>query len=241
MNMNQAISNVFKNFATFEGRARRSEYWYFMLFLWLVNFVVSVMYGAVDYYTVSAILSLWNLAMLIPSMAVCWRRLHDTGRSGVYWLFNLIPVAGQIILIIWCTEDSQPGDNIYGRNPKGYHNNNVNRYVNNVNPVVNTHLAVRCLSGPLQGQVYPISQQGLLFGTDVSCALRLPSNTPGISRQHCAIRWQQGVPVLVDLNSSYGTCMANGKRLPPNFPERISAGTRFYLGGWGVLFEIVNL
>lgn len=235
MNMGQAISACFTKYAAFEGRARRSEFWYFMLFIWLVSIGLAVTVVGVF------ILPLWYLAVLIPNLAVIWRRLHDTGRSGA-WALLMLTFVGTIIVIVWCCEDSQPGDNMYGPNPKAYMPRNQG-YGPAVTPMApnNSYIAVQCVSGPLQGQTYHITQQGITFGTDVGCTVRLPEGTPGVSRRHCAIRWQQGVPVLVDLGSTYGTCMADGKRLPANYPERIAAGTRFYIGGWGVLFQVVNL
>ena len=95
-----------------------------------------------------------------------------------------------------------------------------------------------CLSGPLRGQVYPVVQGGLLIGRDASCAVRLPDGTPGVSRQHCAVRWQQGVPVLVDLGSTHGTFLGSGQRLPPQYPVEIAAGSRFYLADNNCLFQV---
>ena len=99
-------------------------------------------------------------------------------------------------------------------------------------------LTVICLSGPMRGQIYPIGQDGLKFGRDNSCAVRFPDGTTGISREHCAIRYQQGVAVLVDLNSTYGTYLGNGQKLPPQLPTEIAAGSRFYLGSTGCLFQV---
>ena len=62
---------------------------------------------------------LYSLAVLIPGFAVLFRRLHDTGRSGWWWLLAFIPIIGWIVLIVFCCLDSQPGDNQYGPNPKG--------------------------------------------------------------------------------------------------------------------------
>ncbi len=99
-------------------------------------------------------------------------------------------------------------------------------------------LELVCLSGPLKGQSYPIRQSGLMFGRDSDCAVRFSSEVGGISRHHCALRWQQGVPVLVDLGSAYGTFLGDGTRLPPNYPTTIGPGTRFYLASPAVLFQI---
>ena len=99
-------------------------------------------------------------------------------------------------------------------------------------------LNINCVAGPLVGQVYPIGQEGLLIGRSPSCGLHLPENTPGISREHCAIRFQQGVPVLIDLNSSYGTFQGDGSRLPPQYPVQLAPGSRFYLGSPSCMFQV---
>ncbi|MBE1442392.1 DUF805 domain-containing protein [Paenibacillus sp. OAS669] len=108
---------VIKNYAGFEGRARRQEYWMFVLF----NVIISVVLSLLSYITsLFSILSmLYALAILVPSIAVGARRLHDTGRSGWMLLIGLIPIIGSIILIVFMCQDSQAGDNQYGPNPKG--------------------------------------------------------------------------------------------------------------------------
>lgn len=99
-------------------------------------------------------------------------------------------------------------------------------------------LYVTALSGPLRGQSYPVGPDGLLFGCDPSCAVRFPAGTPGVSHQHCCIRFQQGVPTLTDLNSTYGTFMGDGRKLPPSYPAQLAAGSRFYLGDTRCLFQL---
>jgi uncharacterized membrane protein YhaH (DUF805 family) len=104
-------------YADFSGRARRSEYWYFFLFYLLIYFgliIASTMLGRIG-----AILTLvFLLAMLIPSLSVGVRRLHDTDRSGWWLLISLIPLVGAIILIVFAVQDSDPGENRFGSNPK---------------------------------------------------------------------------------------------------------------------------
>lgn len=109
--------DIFKfKFAQFNGRARRSEYWYFVLF----NLIVSLGLGMVDVFTGLGFLSgLYGLIAIIPSIAVGVRRLHDTGKSGLWLLVALIPFIGWIILIYFMVQDSLPFDNQYGPNPKG--------------------------------------------------------------------------------------------------------------------------
>ena len=85
MNFGEAIKSVFSKYATFSGRARRSEFWYFMLF----NFLVSLVLSLIPY--LSILSSLWALAVLIPTLAVTVRRFHDIGKSGWKYLYFLIP------------------------------------------------------------------------------------------------------------------------------------------------------
>ena len=118
MGFGEAIQSVFSKYATFDGRARRSEYWYFTLFQVLVS-VVLIALSATGLLIFSAIQLAFILATLIPNLAVFWRRMHDIGRSGAYYFFNLIPFVGLIILLVWECQDSQPGANQYGPNPKG--------------------------------------------------------------------------------------------------------------------------
>ena len=112
-----------KKYAVFQGRAQRKEYWYYILFFVLFAIVVSLVenaLGLADPETGSGPLSLvYSLALLVPSIAVAVRRLHDTGRSGWWILIGLIPVVGAIVLIVFYVFDSEPGDNQYGPNPKG--------------------------------------------------------------------------------------------------------------------------
>lgn len=102
----------------------------------------------------------------------------------------------------------------------------------------NVSVNITCLSGPLKGRIYHVSLNGLMFGRDNDCNVRFPNESPGISRHHCCIRMEQGVPVLVDLNSTYGTFLGNGRQLPPNNPVRITQGSRFYLANTGYLFQV---
>ena len=123
MTFTEAIQSVFSKYATFDGRARRSEYWYFVLFTMLVNVVLNVgttLTGGSHFsWVFTGASGLFSLATLIPSLAVAWRRMHDIGKSGVWNLLVLIPLVGSIILLIWHCTDSQPGENMYGPNPKG--------------------------------------------------------------------------------------------------------------------------
>lgn len=103
---------VFKKYATFEGRARREEFWYFLLFNFLIGLVLAIISAAV-------LSPLYSLATLVPSLALGARRLHDTNRSGWWQLIGLIPLIGFIVLIVFFVQDSEKGSNRFGCNPKG--------------------------------------------------------------------------------------------------------------------------
>ena len=99
---------VLQNYATFSGRARRSEYWFFVLFNLIISFVFGFVCGLMQ---VPQLAIIYTLAVLIPSIAVAVRRMHDVGKSG--W-FLLIPIYN---LILACT-DGVKGENEYGGDPK---------------------------------------------------------------------------------------------------------------------------
>ena len=113
---------VLKKYAVFSGRARRKEYWMFVLFnliFYCVLFFIEKIAGITpisNYYSILA--TIYSLAVLIPSLAVTVRRLHDTNRSGLWLLNALVPFVGPIILLVFLAADSQPGENQYGPNPK---------------------------------------------------------------------------------------------------------------------------
>lgn len=102
--------NAFKNYANFQGRATRQQYWMFILFYLIIYVVLSIVDGILGIPLLSAIFS---LVLLVPSIAYAARRLHDTGRSGWWQLIALIPIIGAIVLIVFLVLPSTP-DNKYG-------------------------------------------------------------------------------------------------------------------------------
>lgn len=136
--MNEYLNVIRNNYANFQGRARRREYWMFTL----INTVILILLqipvqgaalamaaqsetegsatpGFVGITLVFAILlMIYALAVLVPSIAVTVRRLHDSGKSGWWYLLNLIPF-GSLVVLVFCLLDSEPGTNKWGRNPKG--------------------------------------------------------------------------------------------------------------------------
>ena len=105
----EAMKLFFARYADFKGRSRRSEYWWAVLGIGILGSVIGEVLPDLAW--------IWTLAVLIPGLALCVRRLHDTGRSGWYYLFILLPVVGQILLLIWFCGDST-GTNRWGPNPK---------------------------------------------------------------------------------------------------------------------------
>ncbi len=108
---------VLKNYAGFSGRARRTEYWMFTLFNLIAYVVLEVLAKSVS--SVFTILYLlYALAVIIPSLAVAFRRLHDIGKSAAWIWIALIPIVGGIWLLVLTCQPGQPGPNQYGPDPK---------------------------------------------------------------------------------------------------------------------------
>jgi len=122
MSFGAAIQSFFKNYANFKGRARRSEFWYSLLFVGVVGFVLGlVMPGTPTMLPdgsmiagVGLLASLWQLAVLVPGLAVAWRRLHDVDKGGPYYFMVLIPIVGAILLLVQFAKEGTPGANRFG-------------------------------------------------------------------------------------------------------------------------------
>jgi len=113
---------VLKNYANFSGRARRTEYWMFTLF----NFLISLPLYGIDFFLISQgilplpiLILIYTLAIIIPSFAVLVRRLHDTDRVGWWFFISFVPLVGGLILLYFMLQDSTIGNNQFGENPKG--------------------------------------------------------------------------------------------------------------------------
>ena len=114
--MVQEYVNVLKNYANFSGRARRREFWMF----YLANVIIGIVLGVLAVIPIigNLLSTVYGLAVLIPSLAVAIRRLHDIGKSGWWCLFGLIPLVGGILLLIWACTDSKAEPNQWGASPK---------------------------------------------------------------------------------------------------------------------------
>jgi len=106
-----------KHYVDFNGRAPRAEFWYFVLFYFIIALVVGGVGHAIGFDKLG---SLYSLLGLRPAFAVPVRRLQDIGKSGWFVLVGLIPLVGVLILIYFYVQDSQPGENQYGANPKDH-------------------------------------------------------------------------------------------------------------------------
>ena len=112
---------VLKKYVVFDGRAHRTEFWMFTLISVVISIVLALIDVAIGTYGAGGgvLQGIYGLAVLLPSLAVGARRLHDIGRSGWWLLLGLIPLVGIIILIVWWAQESDAGSNEYGPNPWG--------------------------------------------------------------------------------------------------------------------------
>ena len=122
MNISEAIRTCFSKYATFSGRARRSELWYFILFTILGSLAIGILESLAFGWSLlgpGGLSSLFDLAVLLPSISVAVRRLHDLEKSGWWWWLWLIPIVGWIILVIWYSTKGTLGGNRFGPDPFG--------------------------------------------------------------------------------------------------------------------------
>lgn len=106
--------DAFKQYATFTGRATRTQYWMFVLIYLIIAIVLGVIDGLLG---IGVLGPIFGLVMLIPSISITARRLHDTGRTGWWQLIYFVPLIGLIVMIIFLVQDSD-ANNEYGANPK---------------------------------------------------------------------------------------------------------------------------
>ena len=119
--MEKAIECLTKNYANFSGRASRSEYWYFALFVFIGIVLLMIIDSVTGFYDSKANIGLFStifkLAIFIPQLAVSVRRLHDVDKSGWWWFIALIPIIGIIwLLVLYCTKGTE-GENRFGSDP----------------------------------------------------------------------------------------------------------------------------
>ena len=114
-----AIAICLSRYVQFSGRAPRSEYWYFVLFTIIISVTANIIDAIIFGLGYSILSPIASLGLFLPGLAVLVRRLHDTDRSGWWWLLALVPIIGIIIVLVWiCTRGTQ-GPNRYGPDPLG--------------------------------------------------------------------------------------------------------------------------
>jgi uncharacterized membrane protein YhaH (DUF805 family) len=114
--MNWFIDPIKNHYVDFEGRVARKPFWLFILIYIVISSILSTIGKA---YSAEVLSWVFDLALLLPSLAITTRRLHDTSRSGWWQLLWVIPVIGWIVLIVFLAQDSTPADNAYGATVKG--------------------------------------------------------------------------------------------------------------------------
>ena len=124
MNMQTAVKTVLGKYATFSGRAPRSEFWWFTLAVIILSIIVSIIDGAVvapmlgfEAFAEEAgepLRVIESLALLLPSLAVAVRRLHDIDRSGWWYLIIIVPIIGPLVLLYWYIQPGTDGSNQFG-------------------------------------------------------------------------------------------------------------------------------
>lgn len=119
MGFGQSISTCLRKYAVFDGRARRSEYWWY----WLACAILYLVFGVLDGILfpgneIGVLSTILTLGLLLPSLGAMIRRLHDTDRSAWWVLIGLIPLVGMIVLLVFMALDGTKGANRFGDDPK---------------------------------------------------------------------------------------------------------------------------
>ena len=113
MTLPQAVASAFRQYVGFSGRARRSEFWFFTLFEVIAVLLAVGVDAALGFMIAYPVVV---LALLLPALAVSVRRLHDTDRSGWWYLLSFVPLAGLVLIVFWCQDSG--ADNRFGPSPK---------------------------------------------------------------------------------------------------------------------------
>ena len=278
MGFKEAVASVFRKYAEFQGRARRSEYWYFCLFNFLIYSLSSVVYiiilaagvsggssgSLIAAFSGGSVLTIlygiYSLAIIIPSLAVACRRLHDIGRAGSYLLFAFIPIVGFIFLLIWFLQEGDPGTNRYGPDPKtadSFYADHLkqlhaDKHYDNAQPVRRDNIPgppeqyggspsfyLEGAAGFYRGKHIPI-RGTVIAGRDPGCTVSFPRDSHGVSHRHCRFQVNGSSVVVTDLGSSYGTFINGRNKLKPNASVALSPGDSIGLGSQKQCFRLMQ-
>ena len=212
---------VWRQYADFSGRARRTEYWMFCLFNMLIMLLLYILFiigiSLESYALEMAIIFLYciyALATIIPNLAVSVRRLHDVGKGGGWIFISLIPFIGGIWLLILMCTDSQQGVNKWGENPKTDSGDNYYRPIYNDN---DNQTRPDLYSGTYEQKSTAYSKPTRQISTKItvgrnhSCDIIVDERYEDVSRNHITIS-KDGANIVLEDNSSFGTYI-NGQRV----------------------------
>ena len=253
----EAIKRFFSNYVNFTDRARRSEFWWVVLFNLLINMAIGAFAPAMS--------GLFSLAIFLPSIAVGVRRLHDVGKSGWWYLLVLVPF-GALVLLVWFCMDSK-GDNVWGPNPKVVSAwqpvtpdpPEVFAPVQPVTPVRSIEpvkavvapvaeatvpqaeakgVTLYLYSGPMAGTCFKIpAGSAKVLGRNPAKSDLLLKQYETVSGAHCRIACCGDYITVTDLNSTNGTYV-NGVRLTPNQAVSAQNGANIYLANSACAFQV---
>jgi uncharacterized membrane protein YhaH (DUF805 family) len=209
MNPITAIGSAFSQYANFNGRARRSEYWWFAAFVFICELCLTF---------VPILFFIFVLAILFPYLAVSVRRLHDINRSGWWLLISFIPLVG-LVLFVFMLLPSEKMANEYGPNPDT--NFRQPEPASGIKAIFNVENG---LSGP---SFLPITRETVTLGNSDAADIKLENQY--VSRRHLQVRQNVDVFYLSDLDSTNGTYLNNNK-LAPHEEHVIRDGDRVVLG-----------
>ena len=209
MNPIAAIGSAFSQYANFNGRARRSEYWWFAAFIFICELCLMF---------IPILFVIFVLAILLPYLAVSVRRLHDVNRSGWWLLIGFIPLVG-LALFVFMLLPSERQANAYGPNPDT--GSSQPGPASGIKAIFNVESG---LSGP---SFLPITRESVILGNSDAADIKLDNQY--VSRRHLQVRQDVDVFYLSDLDSTNGTYLNNNK-LPPHEEHVIRDGDRVVLG-----------
>lgn len=248
-----AIKLYFSNYTNFSGRSRRSEYWWATLFVNLISFLLG--------FLLPEAAGIWSLIILLPSISLCVRRLHDTGHSGWHFFVCLIPVVGYFLLLFWYCSDSTE-DNQWGPNPKKASAPSLPRgatYIDNGSPRTvpsnpntvpanfvtpetpkSSVITLNLCSGPMAGTMFTCNAGNyvVLGRAPDKCDIVLNQQYNQVSGVHCQIACYESYVTVTDLGSTNGTYL-NGTRLPPQQPFTAQNGAMIYLASSSCAFRVL--